>query len=51
MKFGEHVFTPQLLYVRERAATAYWVQRVWAPEAVCTSEKREKLCLYWEFKK
>jgi len=50
MKVSEHAFAPQMLYAAERAPTAYWVGRRWAPESVCTLEKREKLCLCWELK-
>jgi len=42
MKFSEHAFTPQLLYAGERAPLPTG-NRGWAPESVCTLEKRETL--------
>ena len=43
MKVSEHAFMPQLLYAAERAPTAYWVGREWAPVSLHIGEKRETL--------
>jgi hypothetical protein len=45
MKVSEHAFSPppQLLYAAERALTAYWVGRGWAPVSLHIAETREIL--------